>query len=266
MIEALEIGGRKLMISRKLSGDQDPGLPTVVYLGGLLADQLTDDKESRAFSLEQEASLLGYQFVRFNFTAHGNLPETRSSGEFSDITISRMIGDAISVLKYYDLTSVAWVGSSIGAGLLPFLAAQVAQQQGVINEGFFTISGMPPRALAGFIYMQMNDEQRASVRAGQSVTIESPTLPVPVKVSPEQISDVEKYDYTSASTCLTNGPTVGIAGLQDSVSTVEQNRMLLKALSGSDQGLQVFDAPHDIPDEFMNPAFRDWLGSIKLRQ
>lgn len=263
MIEKLEIGERKLMVSRVRSSDHNPERPTVVYLGGLLADQLTNDRNSRAFSLEQEAILLGFDFVRFNFTAHGNSLQTRSSGDFSDITISRMIDDAVSVIEFYKLSKIAWVGSSIGAGLLPFLASQIVRKLDVKNEGFFTISGMPPKALAGFIYMQVDDEQKASLNAGNSVTITSPTLPVPVRVTPEQITDVKKYDYASLSGRLGNGPTIGIAGLQDSVSTVEQNKQLIAVLSGEVEDLLVFDAPHDIPDEFMVPAFHNWLRSIK---
>ncbi len=263
MIEALEIGGRKLMTSRVRSRTPDHDAPTLVYLGGLLADQLVNEEGCRAYSLEQEAASQGLEFVRFNFTAHGNFPHTKSTGDFRDITISRMIDDAISVVRFYGLSRVAWIGSSIGAGLLPFLASRATQELKVENKGFFTISGLPPRALAGFIHSHVSEEQRAKLIAGNSVLIESPTLPAPVAVSPEQITDVEKFDYGSIERLQVDGPTVGLAGLQDPVSKVHQNKDLLRVLAGGSGDLQVYDAPHDIPDTIMKPAFRNWMSSLR---
>lgn len=81
------------------------GLPTVIFLGGLMADM----KGSKATSLEAFARERGQNYLRFDYSGHG-----QSGREFKEGTIGRWTEDALTLIDSLTLGPLILVGSSMG--------------------------------------------------------------------------------------------------------------------------------------------------------
>ena len=87
--------------------------PTVVWLGGFNSDM----QGTKAEALADWAARAGRGYVRFDYAGHG-----RSSGIFTDGTISRWRGDALAVVDGLTSGQVVLVGSSMGGWIATLVA------------------------------------------------------------------------------------------------------------------------------------------------
>lgn len=88
--------------------------PGVVFLGGFMSDM----SGTKAIALDRFCESRGQAFVRFDYFGHG-----RSSGAFSEATVSRWRADAIAVFDELTAGAQVLVGSSLGGWIMLLLAA-----------------------------------------------------------------------------------------------------------------------------------------------
>lgn len=78
---------------------------TVVWLGGYRSDM----SGTKAVALEAQARALGVNFLRFDYSGHG-----RSSGHYTEGTISRWLEESLAVIDRFATGRLLLVGSSMG--------------------------------------------------------------------------------------------------------------------------------------------------------
>jgi hypothetical protein len=252
-IEDLPHGGGFLKVSARQA--QDPSLPTIVILGGLLADQL--EAGSRSGVVADLCVELGLGCVRFNYSAHGTTPATASSGLFKDVSVTRLLHDAIAVCLAKSRRDVAFVGSSLGAGLMPYLASALVEH-GRGTVGVFGISSVLPVALQAFVTAQVNAEDAADFERGAPVTITSPTLPTSIRIRKAQIADLEQLPPPAAPK-LSPGRARFICGEDDPLSSEIHNQALASAFGLDLSSVHVVQKGHDIDKRVMADHLRPWL-------
>ena len=86
--------------------------PTILWLGGFLSD-MTGSKISR---LTEEARIRGWDFLCFDYFAHGE-----TGGNISDARVGRWFENALAVLDHLTQGPVVAVGSSMGGHVLSLL-------------------------------------------------------------------------------------------------------------------------------------------------
>jgi pimeloyl-ACP methyl ester carboxylesterase len=79
---------------------------TVVWLGGYRSDM----SGTKAVALEAQAKGLGVNFLRFDYSGHG-----QSSGHYTDGTISLWLEESLAVIARHAPGRLVLVGSSMGA-------------------------------------------------------------------------------------------------------------------------------------------------------
>ena len=97
--------GLKLAYVHVPASGEGENLPAVMFLGGFKSDM----EGTKALYLEEQCRMRGQEFVRFDYSGHGE-----SEGEFVDGTISAWAGDAWDILDNIVTRDVILVGSSMG--------------------------------------------------------------------------------------------------------------------------------------------------------
>jgi len=234
---------------------------TLLVLGGLMADQLAG-APSRADVVTQVGRSNGWSTIRFNYPGHGKMHETKSGGELSDISLTSMLNSALNVLLHYSPPTVAFVGSSIGAGLMPFLANRAADL-GLKVAGAFGVSAVPAGALAAFIYQQLDQDARQRFDQGDSVEIKSPTLDESFTLNRTQIADLPQFGYEGLKGRIDESRVRLLVGAKDQLSTRSFNVMLAAALGATPDCVTVLnDEGHEISYSAMEIELRSWIALI----
>lgn len=245
----------------KLRGTEErvpDSLGTILVMGGLLADQLSD-AQSRAAVIAATGRSLGWSTIRFNYPGHGKSAETRSDGSLSELSLTRMLNAACDMLRHFAPKRVALVGSSIGAGLMPFLASRASAMK-IEVAGALGVSSVPAAALASFIYGQLDSESKQRFDSGEIVEIRSPTLDEPFILHRSQIADLNDFNYAELRGSLDSKRVRLLVGEADLISTASFNLTLASALGGSHES--VFMLPHEgheISYDVMERELRSWL-------
>ncbi len=125
--------------------------PTVVFLGGFRSDM----EGTKAIHLENWAKARGQEFLRLDYSGHG-----QSSGEFLDGCIGDWTDDAECVISAICDGPVVLVGSSMGGWISLILAARMSEKikgiVGIAAAPDFTEDSM----WAGFSEDQKNELAR----------------------------------------------------------------------------------------------------------
>lgn len=252
-IEDLPSGEGHLKVS--VLEAEDPSKPVIVMLGGLLADQL--EAGSRSQVVADLCAALGFGCVRFNYSAHGMTAATASSRSFKDVSMTQLLNDAVAVSLAKSREKIAFVGSSVGAGLMPYLANALAKH-GRQTVGVFGISSVPPVALRAFVMAQVKKEDIEIFEQGSPVTITSPTLPVPIQISKAQIADLKDFPRPEGPRLLP-GHGRFIYGEGDPLSSDAYNRLLASAFGLDASSVHLVQQGHDIDKQVMADHLRPWL-------
>ena len=99
--EVIEVGGVPIAVRR-----QDGKAPGIMWLGGFRSD-MTGTKAERLAAFARER---GLAFLRHDYSGHG-----ASGGAFADGTISRWLGESLTVFRRFATARQILVGSSMGA-------------------------------------------------------------------------------------------------------------------------------------------------------
>jgi pimeloyl-ACP methyl ester carboxylesterase len=93
--------------------------PGIVFLTGFNSDMTG----TKARALDAFCAETGRSFLRFDYFAHG-----ASSGDFSQVTVGRLLADSLAVIDQLSEGKLVLVGSSIG-GWLMLLAARARPER-----------------------------------------------------------------------------------------------------------------------------------------
>lgn len=173
-----------------------------------------------------------------------------------------MLNSTLDVLGQFSPTTVAFVGSSIGAGLMPFVADRAAGL-GLKVVGAFGVAAVPAAALAAFIYQQLDQDARRRFDEGQSVEIKSPTLDEPFTLNRSQIADLPNFGYDGLNGRLSAASVKLLVGARDPISTRPFNVTLAGALGGTPDSVTVLDNEgHEISYLAMERELRRWISGL----
>ena len=151
-----EDGGR-LAYVHVPAQENGKALPSVMFLGGFRSDM----EGTKAVFLENCCRARGQEFVRFDYSGHG-----QSSGAFVDGTIGRWKNDARDILDRVVDGDVILVGSSMGGWISFLLLLERAERiRGVVG-----IAAAPD--FTKDIEAQMSDAQKMEMQ--QNGRVETP--------------------------------------------------------------------------------------------
>ncbi|MCK5374042.1 MAG: alpha/beta hydrolase [Alphaproteobacteria bacterium] len=109
-------------------------LPAVVFLGGFKSDMCG----SKALYLEERCRKLGQEYLRFDYSGHG-----QSEGNFVDGTIGGWLDDAREVITHtIQVPQVILVGSSMGGWLALRLLLDLPQEE-IQIKGVIGVAAAP---------------------------------------------------------------------------------------------------------------------------
>ncbi|MEJ6392330.1 alpha/beta hydrolase [Gymnodinialimonas sp. 2305UL16-5] len=126
----------------------------VVFLGGLRSDMTG----TKAVHLEAWARRSGREFLRFDYSGHG-----QSSGEFTDGCIGDWAEDAVVAITALTEDPVILVGSSMG-GWISLLVAKAMPER---VAGLVTIAAAPDFTEDGMWSDWSDDQRKACMEDGQ---------------------------------------------------------------------------------------------------
>jgi pimeloyl-ACP methyl ester carboxylesterase len=190
--------------------------PVIVIFHGFESNRM--GSASFFVTLSRSLAREGFASVRFDFIGSGE-----SEGEFSDVTITRELEDAVSILEWtseqpeIDGKRVALLGHSMGGSLTGILA-------GLIETHDITIEGIEIRtavllAPAGEICDRINEEL---AQRGLTITVDSPEfekMKFPLPVGGELIEKIFFQDlkchHVMDQTALFSKPILLIQGEDD---------------------------------------------------
>lgn len=237
--------------------------PTIVLLGGFLADQLSGDPTARSTVIQEACDQAALRLVRFNYMAHGEPGITQSEGLLQDVTITNLIQNSVDVCTSIGTSKIALIASSIGAGITPFVAKEL-HQNGIDVAGILSIAALPPTFLRAFILSNLTDEQTERFEVGETVELNSPTLPVLVPVRAQQFEDLGAFqDYPEIKQTWAPDQIRLLYGSRDPASNEQTNLYLAGAFGAGTDSIYRLDGNHAVPFPPMLEHFKIWAEGFK---
>ncbi|MGD9982444.1 MAG: alpha/beta hydrolase [Hyphomonadaceae bacterium] len=224
-IEALEHEDVRLAYER-IAGAQ----PTFVWLGGFNSDMAG----TKAQTLAAWAHERGQALVRFDYSGHG-----QSGGRFEDGSISRWLGDTLSVLDRITDGPLVLVGSSMGG----WLALRAAEERPMRVAGLLLIA---PAAdfTERLMWPGFTPEQQQMLMSQGRLELPSAYAPTPTIITREMIEDGRKHLIMDAPIAF-GGPIHILQGGQDPDVPAEHVRALAELMAAAKLTMQVIsDGDH----------------------
>lgn len=212
----------------------------VVFLGGLRSDMTG----TKAVHLEGWARRSGREFLRFDYSGHG-----QSAGMFEDGSIGDWLEDAIAVIEALTEGPQVLVGSSMGGWLALVLAKRMPERL----AGLVTIAAAPDFTEIGY-WEKWSAEQRKTVMEEGQIALPS-DYGEDMVISRRMIEDGRKIRVLTEPLRI-DVPVRLLQGTADADVPPEVALRLLEHLDGGDIHLEmVKNADH----RFSDPACLDTL-------
>ncbi len=129
-------------------------MPAVVFLGGLRSDMTG----TKAVHLETWARRSGREFLRFDYSGHGE-----SSGEFTEGCIGEWHEDTVAAINGLTEEKVVVVGSSMGGWQALLLAKRMPERL----AGIVTIAAAPDFTEDGYWEVWTEEERKTVMEEGE---------------------------------------------------------------------------------------------------
>lgn len=142
--------GRRLAFHRQSGGRG----PWVVFLGGLRSDM----EGTKALALAQWAAETGQNFLRFDYSGHG-----QSEGRFEEGAIGDWLADARAVIAAQTQGPLVLVGSSMGG----WISLLLAREWGARIQGLVGIAAAPDFTEDGYWASFTEDQRDRVMQSGQ---------------------------------------------------------------------------------------------------
>lgn len=198
--------------------------------------------------LLKTAQELGWDFARFYHPDMILNPQRLNYGN--------MIHEAAQVASALPQRRIVLAGSSFGAGMMPFVADRVNEEQLGRVSGMFGWSAVTPKALMA-LFDRQDDEEQARFHAGQSKALEvvTPTLPKPFHVSKQQYDSVAEYAKDGMLVGV-SCPSFWITGDADPVGKPQYTRDLHRQMPKACVVMETVEAGHRMKPELIRRGVR----------
>ena len=131
----------------------------VVFLGGFRSDM----NGSKAVALESWCVAQGRQFLRFDYTGHG-----QSSGRFEDGTISEWARDAVFAIENLTKGPVVLAGSSMGGWLMMLATLKIGSR----IKGLMGLAAAPDFT-QDMMERELSDAHKSEIEKNGQIEIEN---------------------------------------------------------------------------------------------
>lgn len=212
--------------------------PAVVFLGGFMSDMTG----SKAMALQEHCLAQNRQFLRFDYTGHG-----QSSGDFRDGTIGQWAADAVYAIEQLTDGPLVLVGSSMGGWIMLLAALQLKERV----TGLLGIAAAPDFT-EDLIDKELTQKQRQIMKRDGFVEVPSDYDDGPYTITQALIDDGADNLLLEKAIPLTM-PVRLIQGMQDNDVPWETALRLQEALESQDveitfvkQGDHRLSEPHDL--------------------
>ncbi len=236
---------------RRLAYHKSEGAgPTIVFLGGLKSDM----EGTKAVHLEAWAQARGQEFLRFDYSGHGE-----SSGAFTDGCIGDWHEDTLAALSELTDGPLVVVGSSMGGWQALLLARAMPDR----IAGLVTIAAAPDFTEDGY-WASFSDQQKSDLEAIGHVELPSDYME-PYVITKRMIEDGRKRLVLRSPLDLPF-PVRFLQGTADTAVSTQTAVRLLDHATGPDmQLLLVKDADHRFSDgpclRLIEEALQDVMGT-----
>lgn len=142
---------------RRIAAIASPGATgsvTVVWLGGYRSDMAG----TKAVVLEAQAKRLGVNFLRLDYSGHG-----QSSGHYTDGTISRWLEESLSVIARFAPGRLVLVGSSMGGWIALRIIEEMRKRGEQTRVAGIVLIAPAPDFTSVLIEPHLNEKEKASL-------------------------------------------------------------------------------------------------------
>lgn len=197
----------------------------VVWLGGYRSDMTG----TKATALEAHALEHGLAFVRFDYSGHG-----RSSGDYTEGTISGWLEDAIAVIKAFTgKRRLILVGSSMGAWIALRIVEELRKmKQGKRLAGLVLIAPAPDFTVE-LIEPALTDKERAALADKGYFEEPSDYSPDPYRYTRALIED-GRNNRVMAGLIETGCPVHILQGMKDADVPYRHALKIMEKIIGDD--------------------------------
>jgi alpha-beta hydrolase superfamily lysophospholipase len=201
---------------------------TVLWLGGFLSD-MTGSKVTR---LTEEARARGWDFLCFDYFAHGE-----TGGDFSAARVGRWFGNTLAVLDHLTEGAVVAVGSSMGGHMLSLLIK--ARPERIQAAGFLAPAADFATAL---MLPSLSPEERRQLEVSGVHMMPGYDRPVPLS----QAFFDEAADHEVLNTAIPfDRPVRILHGMRDDVVPWQHGLRLLETVTTPDAHIHLIkDGDH----------------------
>ena len=201
----------------------------VVFLGGLASDM----NGTKALALEKWCTDCNADFLRFDYTGHG-----QSSGKFEDGCISDWYRDAKDAITRLTVGPQILVGSSMGGWIALLLALRIPE----VCAGIIGIAAAPD--FTRDIEANLSDEQHLGLATKGSIVLPSDYSEAGLVITNRLLTDGRRNHVMDRDLKL-SCPMTLLHGTNDTTVSVELAKALYKHVEAKDKSLKVtVDADH----------------------
>lgn len=212
---------------RRIAAIATPGTnsgATVVWLGGYRSDM----SGTKAVALETQARALGANFLRFDYSGHG-----QSSGHYADGTISQWLEESLAVIDRLASGRLVLVGSSMG-GWIALRVIEEFRRRGTADRvaGIVLIAPAPDFTSV-LIEPHLTEKQRASLTDKGYFEEESAYSPEPNRYARALIED-GRHNLVMSGLIETGCPVHILQGMKDPDVPYSHALKIMEKIVGDD--------------------------------
>lgn len=226
----MAVRGNGAKIAHHLSPGTDPAKPVgVVFLGGFCSDM----GGTKAVALENWCQNEGRQFLRFDYTGHG-----QSSGEFQDGTISQWVDDTVFAVESLTTGPLILVGSSMGGWIMLLAALKIGAKDNERIKGLLGLAAAPDFT-EDFANRELTPEQLAKLERDGKIEIENCYEPDDPYIITKALMDDGRKNILLGSEIKITVPIRLIQGMKDQDVPWKTALRIKEMVSSSDVEIQL---------------------------
>jgi len=201
-----------------VKSEGDPDKPGVMFLGGFRSDM----QGTKATYLEKTCQERGQNFIRFDYSGHGE-----SEGDFKDGTISLWTQDALDILDHKTNGPIILVGSSMGG----WIALLLALKRKTRVAGLIGLAAAPD--FTRVIESRMSAEHNEAIARQGNFDLDNDYSPDPYPITAKLLEDGRQNALLNDDIDI-NIPVRLIQGKKDTDVDWETAEHIKQAIAGSD--------------------------------
>jgi pimeloyl-ACP methyl ester carboxylesterase len=215
---------RIAVIATPGAAEGSSGDTTVVWLGGYRSDMTG----TKAVALEAQARRLGVNFLRFDYSGHG-----QSSGHYTEGTISRWLEEASAVIDRFGKGRLVLVGSSMGGWIALRLVEEFRKRGEAARIGGIVLIAPAPDFTAVLIEPHLTEKELKSLAENGYFEEESAYSAEPNRYSASLIED-GRHNLVMNGLIETGCPVHILQGMKDPDVPYSHALAIMEKIVGDD--------------------------------